>query len=141
MYTFAVSFEIPSSVQWLKVNSGQTGYYRVLYDEQNWEDLVRELKLNHERFSAPDRIGLVSDAFTLCHANLMPCQITMELMTYLPKEQNWGPITTGLRHLEKWRRILKYSECFLMLTDAVKTILSKPVTRVGWNNDGKDSVK
>lgn len=71
----------------------------------------------------------------------MPCQITMELMTYLPKEQNWGPMTTGLRHLEKWRRILKYSECFFMLTDVVKSILSKPVGQMGWNNLGTDSIK
>lgn len=88
-----------------------------------------------------DRIGLLSDAFTLCHANLMPCQITMNLVSYLPKEQNWGPMTTGLRHLEKWRRILKYSECFLMLTEVVKQILSKPVSWMGWNNGGKDEVK
>lgn len=84
---------------------------------------------------------MISDAFTLCHANLMPCQITMNLVTYLPKEQNWGPMTTGLRHLEKWRRILKYSECFLMLTEVVKQILSKPVNAMGWNNVGKDEVK
>lgn len=88
-----------------------------------------------------DRIGLISDSFTLCHANLMPCQITMNLVSYLPKEQNWGPMTTGLRHLEKWRRILKYSECFLMLTEVVKQILSKPVASMGWNNSGKDEVK
>lgn len=91
--------------------------------------------------SIQDRIGLLSDAFTLCHANLMPCQITMNLVSYLPKEQNWGPMTTGLRHLEKWRRILKYSECFLMLTEVVKQILSKPVASMGWNNSGKDEVK
>lgn len=50
-------------------------------------------------------------------------------------------MTTGLRHLEKWRRILKYSECFLMLTEVVKQILSKPVASMGWNNSGKDEVK
>lgn len=71
----------------------------------------------------------------------MPCQITMNLISYLPKEQNWGPMTTGLRHLEKWRRILKYSECFLMLTEVVKQILKKPVQTMGWNNSGKDEVK
>lgn len=49
---FSVTFEIPIGVQWVKVNAGQNGYYRVLYDEANWEDLVRELKTNHERFSA-----------------------------------------------------------------------------------------
>lgn len=166
-----MTFTIPIGVKWIKVNSGQNGYYRVLYDEDNWGYIVEELKSNHETFSPmvknifgalsslmlnssnqylqkiflifqiQDRIGLISDAFTLCHANLMPCQITMNLITYLPKEQNWGPMTTGLRHLEKWRRILKYSECFLMLTEVVKQILSKPVNVMGWNNVGKDEVK
>lgn len=88
-----------------------------------------------------DRIGLISDAFTLCHANLMSCQITLNLISYLPTELNWGPITTALRHLEKWRRILKYSECFLMLTEFVKSILLKPSEIVGWNNTGKEEIR
>lgn len=50
-------------------------------------------------------------------------------------------MTTGLRHLERWRRILKYSECFLMLTEVVKQILKKPVQTMGWTNSGKDEVK
>lgn len=50
-------------------------------------------------------------------------------------------MTTGLRHLEKWRRILKYSECFLMLTEVVKQILAKPVIWMGWNNGGRDEIK
>lgn len=71
----------------------------------------------------------------------MPCQITLNLIVYLPKEQNWGPITTALRHLERWRRILKYSECFLMLTEFVKSILQKPVVVVGWTNSGKEEIR
>lgn len=91
--------------------------------------------------NSQDRIGLISDAFTLCHANLMSCQITLNLISYLPTELNWGPITTALRHLEKWRRILKYSECFLMLTEFVKSILLKPSEVVGWNNTGKEEIR
>lgn len=49
--SFAVSFSIPINVKWIKVNSGQNGYYRVLYDEDNWGYIVEELKLNHESFS------------------------------------------------------------------------------------------
>ena len=136
-----MSFEIPNGVKWIKINAGQNGYYRVLYDEENWGEIVSQMKVNHEIFSANDRIGLISDAFTLCHGNLLPCQITMSLITYLPRERNWGPMTTGLHHLEKWRRILKYSECFLMLSEIVKTILSKPVLWMGWDNGGLDEVK
>lgn len=117
------------------------GYYRVLYDEDNWSNLIDELKRDHNTFTVKDRIGLISDAFTLCHANLMPCQTTMSLMSYLKFEQNWGPISTALRHLEKWRRILKYSECFFMLSEHVKTILSAPLKTLGWNNTGRDELR
>lgn len=48
---FTVTFTIPIGVKWIKVNSGQNGYYRVLYDEDNWGYIVEELKANHETFS------------------------------------------------------------------------------------------
>lgn len=48
---FPVTFTIPIGVKWIKVNSGQNGYYRVLYDEDNWGYIVEELKMNHETFS------------------------------------------------------------------------------------------
>lgn len=47
----SVTFTIPIGVKWIKVNSGQNGYYRVLYDEDNWGYIVEELKMNHETFS------------------------------------------------------------------------------------------
>lgn len=51
LYLYTVTFTIPIGVKWIKVNSGQTGYYRVLYDEDNWGYIVEELKVNHETFS------------------------------------------------------------------------------------------
>lgn len=125
-------FTLPNDIKWIKMNADQNGYFRVLYDEDNWSNLIEEIIKNRETFSAKDRIGLISDAFTLCHANLLHCQITMELATYLPLENNWGPMAVGLRHLERWRRILKYSECFLMLTEFVRTILVKSISNLGW---------
>lgn len=101
--------------------------------------------ISHRNFLIPyllqDRIGLVSDAFTLCHANLMSCQITMNLISYLPKELDWGPMTIALRHLERWRKILKYSECYLLLAEYVKNVLARSVLEIGWTDSGKDEVR
>lgn len=127
--------------KWIKVNAEQNGYYRVLYDEDNWSNLIEELKKNHKILNTKDRIGIISDAFTFCHCNLMPCQITMELISYLPREMEWGPMSIGLRHLEQWRRILKYSECFLMLTDFVRSLLSRSVNKLGWKDTDSDEMK
>lgn len=86
-------------------------------------------------------MGLISDSFALCHANLLSCHITMELTAYLPKEMSAGPMVTGIRHLEKWRKILKYSECYFLLAEFAKSILAKSVAQIGWNDTGNDEIR
>ncbi|XP_052861884.1 thyrotropin-releasing hormone-degrading ectoenzyme isoform X2 [Anopheles cruzii] len=129
------------TAQWIKINYGQTGYYRVLYNEANWIKLVDQLHSNNNVFSTQDRVGLVSDIFTLCHANLIPCHAAMELISYFPKEKEWGPVMLGTTHLEKWRKILKYSECYLVLAEYVRQNLAKSIQAIGWEDIGEEEVK
>lgn len=145
---------MPENVKWIKVNAIQNGYYRVVYNDDNWASLIEELSNYPTRFSSEvsprglatelflnfgvlqDRLGLLSDAFTLCHANLLPCEITMNMIQYLPSETHYGPMALAVRHLEKWRRILKYSECFLMLSEFIKMKISTVMEKVGWIDEG-----
>ncbi|XP_055613354.1 endoplasmic reticulum aminopeptidase 2 [Uranotaenia lowii] len=129
------------SPKWIKLNHEQTGYYRVLYDEENWAKLVEQLHINHHVFSTQDRVGLVSDIFTLCHANLLSCDFAMDLISYFPKEQDWGPVLVGMKHLEKWRKILKYSECYLVLAEYIRQNLAKSIQELTWNDTGKEELK
>lgn len=117
------------------------GYYRVQYEESNWLAIIEQLKSNHERFSIKDRMGLITDSFALCEANQLQCRLTISLISYLPREKNWGPMVTGLKHLERWRRTLKYSESYLMLSEFVRTLLGKASDSVGWKNEGTDQKK
>ncbi|XP_055850973.1 endoplasmic reticulum aminopeptidase 2 [Episyrphus balteatus] len=131
-----VSFQVTDDVKWIKLNAGQSGFYRVLYNSENWQNVIDELIKDHNQFSPEDRVGLLSDAFTLCHSNLLNCEIIMNMIPYLPNETKWGPITLAFRHLEKWRRILKYSECFLMLSEFIKTQLASIIEKIGYVDDG-----
>lgn len=117
------------------------GYYRVQYEESNWNAIIDQLKSNHERFSIKDRMGLITDSFALCEANMLQCRQTISLIAYLPKEKSWGPMVTGLKHLERWRRTLKYSESYLMLSEFVRTLLGKAASTLGWKNVGSDQIK
>lgn len=65
----------------------------------------------------------------------------MNMIQYLPSETYWGPMALALRHLEKWRRILKYSECFLMLSEFIKMKLSTVIENIGWNDDGDEATR
>lgn len=69
----------------------------------------------------------------------MPCHLTLGLITYLPAELHWGPATTGLRHLERWRRVLKYAECFQLLAEFVKSLLAGPTAALGWRTGGTEA--
>lgn len=129
------------NVKWIKFNSEQKGYYRVLYDKDNWDELINQLRLDHSVFSPKDRMGLISDAFALCHGNLLECSVTMNLTSYLPKEKSWGPMVVALRHFEKWRKILKYTECYLLLTEYMKSMLNKSVNQIGWSDTGTDETR
>lgn len=128
-------------MKWIKLNADQKGYYRVLYDKENWDELIIQLQANHSVFTPKDRMGLISDAFALCHGNLLECSVTMNLTSYLPKEKNWGPMVVALKHFEKWRKILKYTECYLLLTEYMKTMLTKSVTLIGWSDTGSDETR
>lgn len=132
-------FTLEENVTWIKINENQDGYYRVLYENDNWNHLIDEIKRDHLTFHVLDRIGLVSDAYTLCHANLLACDKALEMITYLPAEQNWGPMAVSLRHMERWRRILKYSECFPILTEFVRTMLKKSIGTLGWLDIDSDA--
>lgn len=112
-----------------------------MYDKENYENIVKQLKENHNAFSTKDRMGLISDAFALCHSNLLDCSTTLEITSYLPKERSWGPMVVAIKHFEKWRKILKYTECSLLLTEYMKAILTKAVSDIGWKDSGTDETR
>ena len=47
-FQFLVTFQLSFSESgWFKANVGQTGFYRVNYDEENWKGLSQQLLHNH----------------------------------------------------------------------------------------------
>lgn len=123
------------------MNAEQKGYYRVLYDIDNWNAIINQLRLDHTAFTPNDRMGLISDAFALCHGNLLDCSVALNLTSYLSKEKNWGPMMVALKHFESWRKILKYTECYFELTAYMRTTLAKSIAQIGWKDVGNDELR
>ena len=57
--------KIDSNAQWYKVNYKQYGFYRVNYDETNWNRLISQLKGDHTQLNPTDKAGIIDDAFNL----------------------------------------------------------------------------
>ncbi|XP_076261185.1 endoplasmic reticulum aminopeptidase 1-like isoform X2 [Rhynchophorus ferrugineus] len=131
-----IRFEIDPELKWIKANVNQTGFYRVMYEEEMWYALIDLLKNNHTVLSAADRASLIDDAFTLCRAGLLKASIPLELSLYLVKEKDYVPWATAIEHFQNWARRMSESLPYKLFLKYMRKLL-KPITQyVGWKSSG-----
>nr|CAI5844662.1 unnamed protein product [Callosobruchus analis] len=108
-------FELSPEITWIKANIKQGGFYRVMYDNETWENLIQTLKNNHSTFSAADRANLVDDAFSLCRAGILNASVALDLSTYLINEKEYVPWATAIEHFRAWTYRLSESLAYKSL--------------------------
>lgn len=133
---FPVRFEISPDIKWIKANVNQSGFYRVMYDEETWQNLIHLLKTNHTVLNAADRASLLDDAFTLCRAGMLNASIPLEMSLYLSKERDYIPWATAIEHFQTWARRLSESLSYKKFLKYMRQILTPVVNYVGWKNEG-----
>ena len=87
---------------WFKVNSGQTGFYRVNYSNDDWQRLVPAV--GSLELSATDRLGVQNDAYALSKAGLLPISQFLELARAYVNETDasvWSDLASNLRDIEQ----------------------------------------
>ncbi|XP_073998601.1 endoplasmic reticulum aminopeptidase 1-like isoform X3 [Rhodnius prolixus] len=129
-------FEIDPGATWLKANINQSGFYRVNYDQDNWEALISTLKRNHTVFSPTDRASLLDDAFTLCRAGLLNITTVLDLSLYLREERSYVPWATALEHLRSWARYLSESAPYRLFLQYTSHLLGPVAAHLGWEDGG-----
>ncbi|XP_049945831.1 aminopeptidase N-like [Schistocerca serialis cubense] len=72
--------------QWVVMNVQQTGYYRVQYDEQNWQLLQSQLESDPSQIHPLSRAQILDDALALASASQLDYELAMDLTRYLDRE-------------------------------------------------------
>jgi aminopeptidase N len=87
--------------QWFIFNKQQLGYYRVNYEAENWQALVRALNgANWDKIHVMNRAQLIDDAFALTNAGyLNDYNLPFDLMNYLINEDDFFPWYTANRYI------------------------------------------
>ncbi|XP_037027634.1 aminopeptidase Ey-like [Bradysia coprophila] len=84
---------------WLTVKS--TGYFRVNYDGDRWQTILKALQMNHKILSANDRAVLIDDAFNLAKYNYLDYSIVQQLLErWNDQEMEYLPWKAALVNLE-----------------------------------------
>ncbi len=116
---------------WIKVNAGQSGFYRVNYPPDEWARLRRAVAAGD--VDTRDRIGLQNDAYALTRAGYLPATTFLELTSAYRDEDDataWRLIADSLQDFET----LIADEGYLDRFDAYGRDLFRPAgERSGWD--------
>lgn len=97
---------IPSD-DWVVFNLQQSGYYRVNYDQRNWQMLTDYLNLkNFTRIHRVNRAALVDDAFNLARAGYANYSIPFNLSKYLVRETDYEPWVAAANNFKFLNKML-----------------------------------
>ncbi|XP_053898785.1 aminopeptidase N [Malaclemys terrapin pileata] len=106
------SFVVTGASNWLLLNINVTGYFRVNYDQDNWNKLLTELGTNHEAIPVINRAQIIDDAFNLARAKHISITLALNTTTYLDKEREYLPWSAALDNLGYFRLMFDRSEVY-----------------------------
>jgi puromycin-sensitive aminopeptidase len=129
--TGSLNVQIPEQEDWIKVNSGQTGFYRVNYPMEEWNRL--RTAITKLEMPPTDRLGLQNDAYALMKAGYTNATQFLSIAESYVNENNatvWGDLSMNLRGFD----LLLSDELFLdKYHSFVEKLYRDIVENVGWD--------
>lgn len=112
------------------LNKQQTGFYRVNYDENNWNKIKEALMTeDHGKIHVLNRAQIVDDLFNLARAGIVEYSAAIDIILYLKNEKSYIPwlsaFNNGLTFLSQRVSGEKNQELFKwFIVDLTKDIYS-----------------
>lgn len=109
---------------WLLANINVTGYYRVNYDDGNWNRLLNQLDTDPSAIPVINRAQIIDDAFNLARAEIISTTRALETTKFLVKDVEYMPWQAALTSLSYFTQMFDRTDVF----GPMKTYMKKQVT-------------
>src|SRR6266849_944187 len=120
---------LPAAPEWVVVNAGGHGFYRVRYAP----DLLSRLTANvQENLSAVERFNLVNDTWAAALTGLTPLTAYLDLLPLFREETDHNVWTAVLGSCHYLYRLLEPQQR-PALQARIRTLLGPIITRLGWS--------
>ncbi|XP_059487597.1 aminopeptidase Ey-like [Neocloeon triangulifer] len=105
---FNLSENLPANNEWIVLNPRQTGYYRVNYDQKNWDLIIATLNHTEKWLIILDinRAQIIDDSMALAFGNYLPYETALSTTEYLNRETEYLPWSTALKAFNSLRERL-----------------------------------
>jgi len=111
------------------VNVQQTGFYRVNYDQRNWELISEALINDHEKIHRINRAQILDDSLNLARADVLEYPTALKTTEYLTKETDfipWSSAITAFVYLEDMmKRSAGFGELKHYLLDTLQPLYNR----------------
>ncbi|RVE74836.1 hypothetical protein OJAV_G00026210 [Oryzias javanicus] len=101
-----------SGKEWVLANTNVSGYFRVNYDQDNWDRLLDLLSTSHQTLPAINRAQIIDDAFNLARAKIISTKMALRTTKYLSKERDYIPWESALANLDYFILMFDRTEVF-----------------------------
>ena len=125
-----------TSNEWYIGNMMQYGFYRVNYPEENWNNLIYQLKADHKMIHPINRAQIINDAWNLAKSGDLKMDIALQTVEYLANEDNYLPYSAALSELSYVDDMLERTELYGAFSKFMKTTFTKPFDKFGMDNSG-----
>ncbi|XP_071548249.1 aminopeptidase N-like isoform X2 [Panulirus ornatus] len=129
---------LPSKEQWVIFNLQETGYYRVNYDDHNWELLIHQLFTNHRVISTINRAQIIDDAMNLAKAGQLMYDTALGVYNYLVEETEYVPWAAAINNLSYLKGMFARSGGYGALKNYLLDILVPLYDSVGFEDSVSD---
>ncbi|NWY55925.1 AMPN Aminopeptidase, partial [Chionis minor] len=109
-----------SSNSWLLLNLNVSGYFRVNYNLENWDQLLSQLSSNHQDIPVINRAQIIDDAFNLARAKYLNVTVALRTTQFLSNETEYMPWEAALNNLQYFRLMFDRSEVFGVMTKYIR---------------------
>uniref|UniRef100_A0A3Q1F5F9 Aminopeptidase n=1 Tax=Acanthochromis polyacanthus TaxID=80966 RepID=A0A3Q1F5F9_9TELE len=98
--------------EWILANVNSTGYYRVNYNLENWQLLLKVLETNRHLIPLMNRGQLIDDAFNLARAKLIDVTLALNSTLFLRNEREFLPWESAVTNLHYFVLMFDRSEVY-----------------------------
>lgn len=131
----SITVKKPTGATWLKFNYDQVGYYRVNYEEAEWQKLLNI----YTSLPVTDRGHLLEETFSLAEAGLLPYSIPLDLTRHLSSESDYIPWSVASSKLGEISLYLRESSYNTSYKNYIRDIVSNAYSKFTWTEGPNDS--
>ena len=90
---------VPYADLWVIFNIQQMGYYRVNYEQSNWDLLAQQLTTQYNIIDKLNRAQILDDALDLARGGLLSYETALNINSYLSAEIEYVPWAASLDNM------------------------------------------